>query len=343
LFAHQLRVLLPKAVLDMNKAGQPLEHCFEETIVSAAGRWFVAADATLPLNWDESPVRVLVWLEVDNRYSNRVGAVMRGESISTDGNGILACDIPGFAGSMGARAIFRIERGQARPCLLDCNDTRIKKMHGYGGHAGLVELYRRCWSEGLSTDVVGAHPQLRATVGNAWRELIDRPTFRRPIEPPPRIAGIQPAELIIAPPLDTGGVVCAATLGNAEANPRHAVELSVFAYDPSDAFLRCFSEFCYWSRGTSRPLRYGSILIDNIIPDCNEMKGWLLCYPWWIGGDWEQAEVYCENVRVRLMTAVPVHPQEITYSHQHGTRALMHLFELADTDVANLHRESAVS
>jgi hypothetical protein len=342
LFAHHARVLLPKAIFEMNRVGYPLEHCYEETILSAAGRWFVAVDATLPLDWDESPVRVLVWLEVDQRYADRVGSVLAGERSGIDGSGVLACDIPGFAGTMGARGLFRIESGWSRPRLLSVHDARIRRLHGYGGHEGLVELYRRCWSEGASIYVAPAHLALRATVGNAWRALIDRPTFRSPIEPPPRLAGIHPAELIIAPPIDTGGLLCAATLGNAEANPKQAVELSVFAYDPSDAFLRCFAEFCYWSRGTSTPLRYGTIVADQHIPD-GEMEGWLLCWPWWISDEWKRAEVYYADVRVQLLTAIPVYSDEIAYARRRGIRALRHHLEESGLDVADLKRASAIS
>ena len=65
LFAHEPRALLPQAVLDMHNSGFPVGDCYEETIITAAERWFVACRSTLPMDWDDSPVTVGVWVEVD--------------------------------------------------------------------------------------------------------------------------------------------------------------------------------------------------------------------------------------------------------------------------------------
>lgn len=332
LFAHEVHVPLPDAVARMTEAGHPIEYYSGKDIIFTQGRWFLACVLTLPLDWDESPLRARVWLETEERYALRASTLLAGEKGALEASGILACDIPAFLGSAGARASVRLDEDLDCLRLKYCSDRRLRDFRGYGGHDGFVRLYRRMW--GGSGDVVSAHLELRASCADAWREAIGRPSFRQVVEPPPPFAGIRPAELLIAPPEDTGGTLIAATLGNAEANPYEATEISIEVRDPANVFLDSFGELCYWSRTTSRALRPGQILNEAMgaIAGTNGMTGWLLVDT--------KAKAVMGEVSVRLLLAQPLHTQEIAYARRYGYKALLEVLEDEGTDLKNLGREA---
>jgi hypothetical protein len=112
LFARDAKVILPAAVALMNDAGHPIEHCFGDQIILASSRWFVRCMATLPLDWDESPVRAWAWAEVDQVVAVRLGHLMAGEASGLEASGVLACDVPGFPGTIGSRVALRHDESQ---------------------------------------------------------------------------------------------------------------------------------------------------------------------------------------------------------------------------------------
>lgn len=336
LFAETASVKLPSVVAMMRQAGVSQEIISTSHMIVAGGRSFVLADASLPITEPSSPIRVRVWVEVDEGLVLAMsGAVAGGEPVT--GPGSLACDWPAFPGSLGAQVTIEAAPGQQFPRVVACSDHRLRAVCGKLSHDHYAMIYRRLF--GGPNVIADADLTLRAAVAARWREVAGQAAFTREITPPAGFAGMTPAKLIIAPPVDTGGRAFMATIGNAEALTQAGAELCAWAHDPGDGFINSFGEFCYWSRQTQAVPAAGRIIPEHRpIPDTDGMCAWLICEPWWTT---LPAATY-PGRHVELLAAVPIHRQELVFAAQVGSGELLSRLELYDVDVADLEREPCV-
>jgi hypothetical protein len=335
------RPAIVKQPLAVKLASEHGERMVEHAgVIEIAGRTFLAADASLPLVWPESPVQISTWIECDARYRDKLTTAREGKGEAWYGNGWLAADVPGFPGSIGSSVYFSVTPGQITPRLRRVDDTRIAGL-GRLNHEQLIGLYRQVW--GNRDSVVDADLVLRGLVYQAWSDRIGREIYRQPIAPPPPVSGIVPAELLIAPPRDTGDEAALATLGCAEAarTPEHAAELITWVRDPGPEFIRSFAEFCYLTRMSRPRLAHGAVISERVaIPQSNEMSSWLLARPWWEGETW--SEIPYQQQTIQLLAAIPLCPAEKAFAERRGSRELLRALEAANADFADLQRPSCL-
>lgn len=337
LFSQTACVEAPFVVQQRRDAGLTDDGLSSPSVIIAGDRSYLLADASLPIDNPHSPVSVRVWVEVAAPVLMALsGAIDAGDPVSAEAT--LACDWPAFPGSIGSHVRVQTQRGRPLPRITFCSDNRISRLSGQLSHDHYTVLYRLTF--GGPGNVVDAEPHLRAVTAEAWRQIAGRDLFTREIAPPPGLAGIQPAQVVWAPPRDTGRRAFMGTIGIAEATPDHRVELAAWVRDPGDAFMASFGDFCYWTRQTQGAPRPGTVIPEQPhIPDSDGMAAWLFCEPWWV----DAPTVTVGDSTVALLAAVPIHEQELTYARNAGAEDLIGRLELFDVDVSDLRRQSCVS
>ena len=335
LFSETAEVALPDPVAQMRAARVSDEQVSGQHVIIAGQRTFLRAAASMPLDNPASPVRVRVWAEVDDGAMLALSqAAETGASARVTGR--LACEWPGFPGSLGSQVTVQSAPAGELPRIVGARDHRLRALKGALSHEHYMLIYRALF--GGSAPVTDADLSLRAVTAAAWRDLAGRPTFTREIAPPAALAGIQPARLVIAPPLDTGATALIATVGIAEAAGERAVELAAWVRDPGAGFVDSFGEFCYLSRQMPAP-EDGAVMREQPhIPDCENMVAWMFCRPWWA----DTPPVTHAGREVTLLAAVPIRERELEFAQGYGPRELAGRLELYDVDVADMHRDSVV-
>jgi hypothetical protein len=312
-----------------------------EGLLSFAGRWFLCCDMRLPLGRFDSPLGMRVWIELSAEQIEAVQSVRAGERRQASGQAQLACELPGFAGSIGAPCRFRLRSGEREARLITVSDKRLLSIPDDADHEQLAALYRRIW--GNERSLVAADPELRAAVEQRWRDLIARAAYTSAVVPPPSLAGTEPPELLVSPPLDTGSPAFMGTIGVAEAavGAARRVEIAAWINNPSEAVVRCFGEFSYLSR-THNWSDYEDELMHErtAIPDTDgAFTAWLITSPWWI----EAKRLHVEEHNVTLLAAIPLHAQEVNYAAFFGVDRLRQELELSDEDLSDLNRGPVIS
>lgn len=312
-------------------------------VVALHDRFFVLCDATVPLHYAASPVKVQVWAELQAEQFAHVLDVLKGERKHFDGYAHLACEWPGFPGSVGSPVYLKLDaEAGARPRVIHCVDRRIAEIGRRRRleHEDYVKLYRRVW--GGPEDVVDADIRIRQAVIDTLHELAGhRQVFLKPVEPPARFAGIEPAAILFQPPFDTGTEALLGTVGIAEAMPGESrVELVSWVCDPSDEFQRSFGELAYWSRSSRNILRSGVLIVEEGgVASSDDKTAWLVCEPWWRE---RLPEIHVEDARIELLAAVPISREEQSFAERKGPRELVGLMQSSDVDIFDLKRKSAL-
>jgi hypothetical protein len=333
LFAKSPEPAVPASISRMLQLGDLKASTVSEELrdgcVEWGGRAFMRAETGLPPVWLDSPIKLNIWVEIPRRYLKR----------DTDwvAEGILAEDVPGFPGSIGSVTTVEYTDGNALVRMIE--DERIVALGNHPSHDKMARLYRAVW--GNFDDVIGAEFPLRRRLAEAWRERIGRPTYRSPATPPPGLAGIEAAEIIIAPPLDTGGEVLLGTIGCAEAlSPAYTkTELFTSACDPNPEFIKSFAEFCYLSRINERAFQHGTIIPEREkIMGTEDMNAWLLMNPSWLDENIE--DMLDEDVII--LSAVPLHYEEMQYAHDRGPGKLVEELQESGANFADLDRNPVV-
>jgi hypothetical protein len=341
LFEHRPVVATPLAIERLSDiAGEPVG-VEDEPFLTAYGRWFVPCEVFLPLG-SKSPVQIRVWLEISESDVRNIRAVIRGERRSFSSAAPSGCDFPGFPGAAGSLCRYRIRSGQEIPEMTSCSDSRISEIPDVLDHQGYAALYRRIW--GNEDPLPEVNYLARHQVRSDWQEWLERRTYSRLVAPPPRLAGMEPAEVLVAPPVDTNEPALLVTVGCSDVpgdNNRY-YEMSCQIRNPSEDFIRCFGEFSYISRMNPSRIGPGAVVPERTsIPDTDEeMVAWLLAWPWW---EPSSPETRVLGDSISYLTAIPLYSVEAAYAAFRGTEELLRAFIDQDPDLASLDRQPVVS
>jgi len=326
-------------MLDADELGTSL---LEDEVLFSCGRFFARAELPLPLTRLDTPIRVKGWVEIDKDIFDELVDISEGQLNHLRAAATLACDIPGFPGSLGAKVMIERIYGVSATMIISCADGRIGSIPGDLGHDDMAALYRCIW--GNEDEVAEADPELRKRVGYALQEFIDRPTYRKKMTPPAGLAGIEATDVIIAPPLDTGEEAILATVGCSDTAVATGspVELIAWVRNPSDGFIRSFADFGYLSRLNDNPIRTGMIVPENpSIPDTDDrMAGWLL----WSSDRLKKVVGIkdTEGRTVQLLEAIPLYEIEMVFAQAFGSDTLMRHLEESETDLSDLTRKIGI-
>jgi hypothetical protein len=347
LFERTRTVEAPRSLEELAQS----DHATEVTrhagsILTVNGRSFLPVDVSLPLYWVDSPVAAQVWVETAYHSGDDFIRFQDGRYPYFQALGTLACDIPGFPGSMGAPVQITAAQGE-QPRLTWCADMRILLVGREEdfGHQDLVRLYRRLW--GGSGDTPAEDQALRKAARDMVKEYYGH-FFSRPVTAFGPYAGIQPPEVLVRPPLDTGGEARFATIGIAEAmKGPQKIELVAAARNGGPAFEKSFGEFCFWSRREQNPpLQAGMVIPEATggIPSYQNLAAWLitenydtpegpLCPPASLVG----------AAQLSYLAAIPITREELAYAALNGPVELLTCLEASGLDVTDLSRASCVT
>jgi hypothetical protein len=304
------------------------------------GRHFIPVQMPLPLGWTDSPIQLRLWIEIVESDVQGIRSVLTGERRSFSSSGTMACDVPGFPGSIGSPCRYRYRGHGQEAQITFCADRRIDDLDEDPGHAGMAALYRRIW--GNDTPVKDFDPDLQQAMVEGWGHWLGRQAYARDVGPPPQMAGMNPGKVIVAPPLDTDQPAILATIGCSDlpgAGNRH-YELTCAVRNPSDDFISCFGEFAYLTRMNRTPIGPSAIVPERRgIPDSDDMVAWLLADPWW---DEPAPENVLDGKQIEHLIAVPIYATEMAFAAMYGPEALMRAFRDIDPDLASLNREPVV-
>jgi hypothetical protein len=168
-----------------------------------------------------------------------------------------------------------------------------------------------------------------------------RQVFLKPVEPPARFAGIEPAAIVFQPPVDTGAEALLGTVGMAEAMAgNERIELVSWACDPSEEFQKSFGELAYWSRESRPALRDGVIIVEEGGVPATDMTAWLICEPWW--RDNGMPRIRIEDTIIDLLAAVPIARDEQRFAERRGPQALVSRLSSSSLNIFDLGRESCL-
>lgn len=340
LFAYTPRVAAPLALAELLSEHQAEARC-ADGVALLHGRAFVECRGTLPLHQADSPVAVQVWVELREQQFGEFAAARAGRKKPMRTFAHLACDWPGFPGSVGAPVLVEADRDSAR--IVHCADQRIMEIGRRRklAHDEFAALYRQVW--GGEGDPAQADDRLRAAAVDAFTGYAGAALYCHPVEPPPRFAGVEPAAVLERPPHDTGAEVLLATVGIAEATEgARAVELVGWMRNPSAQFQRAFSELCYWSRRSSSALKDGTVIANEAaLPQTAELTSWLVCEPWWT--DVALPRVDVDGRSLEFLAAVPISRAEQQWAERRGSGELLSRLRLAGDELFDLQRPSTVS
>lgn len=337
LFSETAKTRLPLAI-SLALEAKEIDLQENSGIIEALGRCFVMCQAGLPLA-SNGPVQIKTWIECDHRYVSKIQALRQGKPGNIYGQAVLAADVPGFAGSVGSVVAFSLESGETLPQLRRIDDQRINDLSNLEKDA-LAGLYRKTW--GNTKDLIEADVDLRAATEAAWILRNGEASYSKDVQPPPSVAGMTPAALLVWPPRDTHYPVSLATVGAAEAaREKNPAEIMTTVRNPTPEFITNFSEFCYLTRMTTTVLKHGSLISEKTaLPGSQDMHAWVLVKPWWEDDDWSQIAVGAQPVD--LLYAVFVKKSEQEYAQRRGIKELIRALETSDLDLFDLHRESCL-
>jgi hypothetical protein len=344
LFARVACVEAPVAVARTLGSLDGADGAISQGMIALHDRFFVACGATLPLHDQSSPVKVEVWAELDAQQFGHFLEAKKGKRRYLQAHAHLACEWPGFPGSVGAPIYVEWDAEHySMPSVIHCVDRRISEVGRRGGfeHEDYVKLYRQVW--GGPRDIANADERLRLAVIDALHELADRrQIFLKPVEPPARFAGIEPAAIVFQPPVDTGSEALLGTVGIAEAMAgNERIELVSWAQDPSEEFQKSFGDLAYWSRAPHPSLRDGVIIVEEGgVPAAHDMSGWLICSPWWRERDLPRVRV--EDTIIDLLACVPISRNEQRFAEKRGPQALISKMASSDVNIFDLQRPSCL-
>jgi hypothetical protein len=308
----------------MRQSLQLMEVVQTEDFIVAAERCFVSAHVSLPLAQKDSPVRAKVWVEIEGRQMARTSDAFD-ERRSIRVQGTLACDIPGFPGTMNSKVTVQVNGPSERFQLTHCSDQRLNASSSLRlTHRELGNLYRRMW--GRHHPYVDAPPEMRAAIKRFWSEFVGREVFYNAVEPPPFLAGIEPGLVGVVPPLDTGDVATVVTVGNSDVvQDSRSAEFICWARDPGQEFIGSFAEFAYWSRQAQRPPQPGDLVTEERgIPGTgsDEKNAWFICEPYWPDAP-QLPATYAAGQTVQTLLAVPLTAEESRFYQLAGADALL--------------------
>ena len=348
LFESQRLVNTPVALEALSLSDQADEiETRQGGALTVNGRSFLPANISLPLFRHESPVGAVVWVETAYHVGDDLLRFVEQKLAHFSASASLACDIPGFPGTIGALVTIEAWQGEDIPRITWCSDMRVLMIGRSDdfGHNDLVRLYRRLW--GGSGETPPDNPILREAAQKAVEQHSGR-SYAKPVGAIGRYAGITPPQILVRPPLDTGGEARLATVGIAEGmkGPRK-VELVTATKNGGHAFEKSFGEFCFWSRREQNPpLDNGIIIPENQggIPEHPNMAAWLilenfeteegpLCPPPSEAG----------QAVIDYLAAIPITREEFAFAHHFGVAELTTRLEDSGADVTDLGRESCVS
>jgi hypothetical protein len=341
LYEHRPVVATPLAVERLSDiAGHPVG-VEDDPFLTVHGRWFVPCKVTLPLA-SNSPVEIRVWLEITEDEVARIKAVIRGERRSFSGLAPAASDFPGFPGLAGAGCRYRIRSGQEIPEMVSCTDRRVADIPEELDHDGYSALYRRIW--GNEDPLPEINFLARHQVRSDWSDWLGRKSYSRLVAPPPRLAGIDPAEVLVAPPVDTNEPALLVTVGccDVPGADNRLYEMICTIRNPSEEFITCFGEFSYISRMNPDRIGPGAVVPErSSVPDSDEeMVAWLLTWPWW---EEEPPETEVLGERINYLVAIPLYSVEAAYATFRGVDELIRAFITQDPDLASLERGPVVT
>lgn len=303
------------------------------------GRFFLRAELPLPLRREDTPIVLEVWIEVLEDAASGICAVLEGERRSFSGRAHLASDVPGFPGSSGSVCRIRF-RGEAIK-IIDCGDERISSLRADLDHEEMAALYRCIW--GNSDDLAAVRWDLRQAVASDLQDRLGGRCQTKLVEPPSRIAGIDPGEVLVSPPLDTGRPAFLSTVGCsdvADSSGRH-YEITTRLQNPSDDLVRCFGEFVYLARMNPHAILPGQIVPERKpIPDSNgKMSAWLLIETE-EAPPWEATKA--DRGLVEYLQAFPLMPVEVSFASAFGVEKLQEVLHMSGEDLTSLKRLPSV-
>lgn len=301
-------------------------------VLESAGRFFLLAKMPLPFHRESTPIVPEVWVEVSEQAAGKIRDVLLGERRSYSGAAQLATDLPGFPGTAGSPCRLRFRKEGE---VIDCTDTRISTIPADLDHQEMAALYRILW--GNDNPVPAARHALRKEVRQALHNHVSQRSYTRQVEPPPQLAGIDPGEVLVFPPLDTGKPARLYTVGcsDVEDGRGGVYEIATFLQNPSDELVRCFGEFVYLSRmNPAAPLPGQVVPERNPIPDSDgRMIAWILLYPWDFG---------FVSGSVNYICAIPLLDREVAFAAIHGSERLAEELRASSEDLTALRRGSCV-
>lgn len=324
---------LPDPVARMLSTGMVFNY-FSDNQVMVFGRLFIRIFATLPLDNPLSPLQIGSWVEISGLDVEKVMRRKAKKKLKLSGQ--LASDLPGFPGSIGSYCEVECAPESVDFRLVYCDDERIRSLVGPLSHEQMASLYRRCW--GNWTEPKPSDESLRRAARGGWKRLMGREPIVKRFAPLPALSGIDAAELLIFPPLDTGGTARLATVGMAEAAPTPG-ELMCRVIDPPPEFVNSFAEFLYAPRMSMIDLTEGNLIGERqMIAGTNSMCGWLI----------EEEVGQCPlpgAEPLRLLAALPLHIAEMAFAERNGVKALREA--LADSagskTLTSLNREPIIT
>ena len=339
---------MPVALEALSMSDQASEvEAHQGGVLTVNGRSFLPANISLPAFWHDSPVGAVVWVETAYHLGDDWIRFADLQLERFSASGTLACDVPGFPGTLGSIVTLEAAKDDAVPHITWCSDMRvlmIGRADGFG-HDDLVRLYRRLW--GGTGETAPDNPLLREAALRAI-EQHNGHFFAKPIEALGRYAGIKPPQILVRPPLDTGGEARLATIGIAEGmrGPRK-VELVTATRNGGPAFEKSFGEFCFWSRREQNPpLDAGLIIPENqgAIPEHPNMAAWLILEDFETGeGPLCPPPSEVGQAVIDYLAAIPITREEFAFAHQRGVPELVAKLEASEADVADLGRDSCVT
>jgi hypothetical protein len=340
IFLHQPYALQPLA-LQWSREESEIVVRQEESGIVFLGRYFLQADIPLPLKRKDSPIVPRVWIEVSEEVFYSLKEVYSGAKRRMSAGGVLACDIPGFPGTVGSPLRFRLLSPTSEIEIISLADSRIEAIGDDLSHNEMVSLYRKTW--GNTGYVPRVSLQRRSEVSKAWEEYLGTSLFSRETETPPQLAGLPPGEVLLAPPLDTNrkAVFCTVGCSDVRQSNGRRVEIASWIRNPPDDFIRCFGEFAYLSHLNPQIIAPGAVIPEqNPIPGSQgQMFGWILVIPWWV----EEDSFFVDDQEVSILAAIPLLASEIRFAAMIGVDNLLSELENTDVDIYSLLRDAAVT
>lgn len=342
LFAIHPAIEYPLVVELAQRNGETAETIEHDGLLVHNGRWFLQARLNLPVRRADSPLAMRIWIEINDAQIDAVRTVRDKQRRQVSGLAQIACELPGFVGSIGSPCRFRLRAGQHEATIVAVSDRRISDIAEDSSHDQLAELYRLVW--GNPDPLVSPQESLRDAARAGWQQMIGRACYVNPVDPPPALAGSPEVELLVSPPLDTGEPAFLATIGAAEAVAAGSdlIEIGAWIRNPSADVIRCFSEFSYLTRSHSWESFAGRLLMEqDTIPDTDEaLVAWFLTEPWWT----DQAVATADDGRtIKLVVAIPLHAEEVNYAGVFGLEALHQELQMTSEDLTDLDRGPAAT
>jgi hypothetical protein len=348
LFERERVVPEPAQRVLLRQSGDIFEEHFYGSLLVIYNRFFVQARISLPVYWEDSPVKCRLWVELSGPDATEILSALEGRRGLYRAVGRLANDIGGFVGSLGSEAIVEARPGEELSRIVSVSDERILNLGSEErlSHESLATLYRRL--HGGRGYVAPADQALRKSVREHIKTHIGGYWIEREVMAPAHLAGIVPPILMIRPPHDTGDELVLATVGNSEdtlGGKRY--ELLTVSRSQSQRFEHSFQEFCYLSRHID-----DDVVIDDgsLIPELGgQIPGTLMCA--WLAVTHlrlasgkeivpEPLDFYPFTVDFRVV--IPITRSEMSFCQIYGGRRLQEMLFDSGVDLTDPRRESVL-